>query len=277
MRRLGAFQHRRLELGVAHKPEELLMKKKGEPTRKSVVVPPVETARAIFWQTVKEIVPEVFEDLEATPVSELPAWAKRWNLDEDWCTEFGESVITRLEVQRRRYGEATVFSAVDGIADVDLIQLFESDVLAREKDAALRSIHNSLNKAIYKDPIWKNRAEPLVDTTTIEVAIESMLETAGELLDRIFPLNGFPRYSQVERNIRFLVCRRIKRPRMSYREIAKNEIASWGEKQQGDVTANRIAKAYKRREQLNESQAAEMEIDRIRKGIKSARTLLRFE
>lgn len=257
----------------------MLMKKKGRATRRSVVVPPAETARAIFWQTVKEIVPEVFEELEATPVSELHEWAERWNLDKEWCIEFGESVITRLEKQRRQFGEASVFSAVDDIANVEFLGIFERDVLAREKDAILRCIYNSLNRAIYEDPVWKSLDDPLVFTKDIDVAIESIMRYAEELLEKTFPANGFQRYLQAGRNIRFLVCRRVKRPGMSYGELAKEEIANWSDQQRRDAIATRTAR-YAVGEVLEESDkeryVLNQEIDKVKKGVKSARELLGF-
>ena len=73
---------------------------KNKSTSRRVRVVPVETARTMFWKVVHEIEPRVLSELEtALDESAIDSWSKRWNLDEDWCREFG----------RMLYAEATNF------------------------------------------------------------------------------------------------------------------------------------------------------------------------
>jgi len=187
-------------------------------------VDPIESTRALFWKLVFEIEPKVFDKLNTSSTDEqLERWAKSFGIKGDWILEFARKYRRELQDDTKRLGHADQSYTLAKFTDYSLVNVFAVDPYASEKDDFLKRLFRSVLDVVSSDPLWRSLYENFdpIASNEIDPMINRTMTQWQELADKIYPKNVRDRYRNIERDLRRLIDRKVRKK--SYRKIADIE------------------------------------------------------
>jgi len=116
-------------------------------------------------------------------------------------------------------------------------------------------MYRSLYNAIYPDSLWTDFDDTDRRNREVDQFLSKVIVEAEKMLHRLFPPVSLQYHRELERNLRWLAQHQIKETRLTYGQIATEEIGRLSDAKKSKEIQKQIVKSDKQGEMLTGQQA----------------------